>query len=296
MNREKFRQENQAIQRRYETKYFPRVKAAIQSKVDEVKGVVANRGVSEAMNYLTNQVSNTKVTTIVQAMDLEVGLRFARRQWTDLQAQKRTTRKAASVPYEIKGFGFNAAWTAWIKDFLFDFIVQKISFSVFETTKDVLFTVLNNAITNGWGVDETVKALDELPLSRTQAARIVRTEITRAANAGAMAAGSTFEFQQVKEWIAAHDTRVRGFRPEDHASHKGLDGQTVDYEDVFRDPRNGDELMFPGDPGAMAESTINCRCSVAVVAKVGEDGRLIPKRQTTTVIYPRRNRTQIVTI
>ena len=113
----------------------------------------------------------------------------------------------------------------------------------------------------------------------------MRTETTRAANTGAMAAGSTFEYEQEKEWISARDMRTRGRDPNDHANHVKLDGMVVDYEGYFVDPRNGDKLRFPGDPGGnglpntQPASTINCRCSVALVAKFGEDGRLIPKKK-----------------
>lgn len=306
MNRNQHRQETAALNRRFENKYFPKVKAAIQSKVDDVISIVKQRGAQAAKTYLDHHIENYHVTEIVKTMALDVGLRHARRQWRSLQDQRRAARKPKSLeievgehilksfaPIETKGFGFNEQWVAWIKDYLFDFIVRKITFSVFETTKDVLFTVLNKAIDGGWGIDQTVKALSDLPLPASQAARIVRTEITRAANAGVMAAGSTFPFQQTKEWISAHDPRTRDT---EHASHVLLDGQVVDYEDVFRDPINGIELIAPGDPKAGAAETVNCRCSAPLVAKVDENGRLIPKRQTTTVIYPSARRRTIITI
>jgi hypothetical protein len=76
-----------------------------------------------------------------------------------------------------------------------------------------------------------------------------------------------------------------------------LDGHRIDIEDVFIDPRNGDQLRFPGDPLASAASTINCRCSLALLAKRDANGRLIPKRKTTVVIFPnQRRQRQIVTV
>jgi len=56
-----------------------------------------------------------------------------------------------------------------------------------------------------------------------------------------------------------------------------LDGIVVDEQDYFID-EDGNALRFPGDPEAAPETTINCRCSMAVVAKVNERGRLIPKQ------------------
>lgn len=302
MNRSEYIKDNQAIQRRYERAYYPSVKKAIQFKIDQTIHVVENYGIKTAINHLNNQVENIPLTKIIQDLALTVGLRFARRNYVNLNNQKVKGKGTgfyfvANAPtVENKGFGFNEAWTNWIKNYLFDFIVTKISFKVFETTKDVLFTTLNQAIREGWGVDETVKALEALPLAKSQAARIVRTEITRAANAGTMAASSTFPYAQTKEWISTHDTRVRGFDPRDHASHLGMDGQTVNYENHFTDPRNGNELMFPGDPQAPPADTVNCRCAMAVLAKLDSNGRLIPKPKTTSVIYPTNRRRQIVTV
>jgi len=194
-------------------------------------------------------------------------------------------------------FGFNPTWTKFIVDYLNRFLIEKITFEVSRTTRDELLKVLNQAITEGWSVDETVKRIESLPFTAMQAARIVRTEVNRAANVGAKAQSSTFAFEQNKEWISAEDNRVRGLRPSDHANHVLLDGVTINEGDVFIDIRNGDRLEFPGDPRASAASTINCRCSVAYVAKRNAEGRLIPKRQTTTVIFPnQRVNRQTITI
>lgn len=274
MNREQLRQENQAIQRRYEVAYYPAVKKAVQIPVDRTIQIVKGQGIGGGLFYLHGKLENVALTDVIQGMALDVGGRFARRQWQQFQQQKRAA---------TKGFGFNTQWVDWIKKFLFDFIYTKISFSVFETTKEALIKVLNQAITEGWGVDQTVKALEQMDIAATQAARIVRTEITRAANAGVQAASRTFPYEQSKEWLSAHDSRVRGINAKDHASHIALDGTIVNYESVFVDPVNGDQLRFPGDPRASAASTINCRCSMAVVAKIGENGRLIPKRNTIAV-------------
>ncbi len=202
------------------------------------------------------------------------------------------------IDMQVKAsFGFNPTWTKFIVDYLNRFLIEKITFEVSRTTRDELLKVLNQAITEGWSIDETVKRIESLPFTKMQAARIVRTEVNRAANVGAKAQSSTFAFEQNKEWISAEDNRVRGLRPSDHANHVVLDGVTINEGDVFVDIRNGDRLEFPGDPRASAASTINCRCSVAYVAKRNAEGRLIPKRQTTTVIFPnQRVNRQIVTI
>lgn len=299
--RQKYAREAEIVQRRFENKYFNKVEKTIRAKVNEViRNIQYYGNIHDGINNLHRSVaSNTALSNTVKDLYLEVGLQFARRTWRDLQAQKRNAKGggfyiengAADRPL-LKGFGFNAQWVEFIKNYLFRFLLDKITFGVAETTREVLLNVLNQAITEGWGVNETVKHLDELPFTASQAARIVRTEITRAANTGAMAAGSTFEFEQAKEWIAAHDSRTRGgpTHDHDHANHWSLDGIVVNYDDVFHDPVNGDKLRFPGDPNASASSTVNCRCSVAVIAKRDSNNRLIPKRKTTYVQYPKENR------
>lgn len=273
MNREEHIREVIRINRRYEKKYFPLVQKAIEAQIEDVIRAVERNGISAGISKANNLVSS-QVGSIVEALYIEVGSRFAKMNWQNLQGQRRQAKKSLTT----KGFGFNADWVKYIKNYLYQHLVDKIIFKMTDYTRAVMLTVLNDAIAGGWGIDETVKALRDLPLSRTQAARIVRTEVTRAANTGTMASSESFEFEQTKEWMSAHDKRTRGVDVNDHASHIGLDGVTIDEKDYFVDPRNGDQLMFPGDPNATAASTINCRCTMAVVAKLDNNGRLIPKK------------------
>ena len=297
MNREALRSQNIVLQRRYERKYYAPVRAAIMIPIDRTIAAVERGGARSGLAYLHSTLSNTALTEVVQSLALDVGGRFARDQWSRFQAQARGAKKHFEFKGSFNGaafldpapflnlkagpFSLNESWAAWIKRFLFDFIYTKVSFSVFQTTKESLIPVLNEAISKGWNVSDTVSALEEegSQLSASQAARVVRTEITRASNAGTAAASKVFPFIQVKEWMSAHDDRVRGLSRSDHASHIGLDGTIVPEEQDFIDPRNGDHLSFPGDPRASAASTVNCRCTMAVVAKIGETGRLIPKKQ-----------------
>ena len=66
----------------------------------------------------------------------------------------------------------------------------------------------------------------------------------------------------------------------------------VDYNQPFVDPRNGVRLMQPGDPKAQgmrmdkAATVINCRCTVALVAKRDANDRLIPKTGLIKPVEP----------
>ena len=312
MNRAEYIQRFTSTNRRYEDKYLGKVHAVLVPV--GFSHAIKSGGIHAGISFLHGTIHNPQLTKVIEQMYLEVGLRYARMNET---RQRQETKSKYLVGFTFltkdgftaiethnndfviqrKRFGFNEAWTNFIKQYLQRFLIEKITFDVSTNTRDKLLSVLNQAVTEGWSIDRTVKEIDGLPFLKSQAARIVRTEVGRAANVGTKAQSETFPYEQMKEWISAHDRRVRGVDPKDHASHTGLDGTKINAGDLFKDPRNGDLLDHPGDPKASAESTINCRCTVAYTAKRDAKGRLIPKRQTTSVIFPRQNiQRQIVTV
>lgn len=284
MNRRQIQRQFATINRRYENKFFAPVKAALIP--DGLIAAIRKGGAEAGRAHLHGVVHNSALSNVIRSLYVTVGLRHAQLNYSRMRGE---TRKSHELIYETKGFGNNPIWEQFIINYLQRFLLEKITFEVATTTRDAMLEVLAQAIKEGWSIDETVKRLEDLPFTNSQAARIVRTEINRAANVGAKAQSSTFEYEQMKEWISAEDDRVRGYDPKDHASHVALDGQRINEGDVFRDPRNGDLLEFPGDSRASAASTINCRCSIAYVAKRDQNGRLIPKLQSTNVIFPNQN-------
>lgn len=278
-----FSKEYERVNRKLEAIFFPKVKSALHSITEETISQLRSGGPLAANKYLSNLMTNEKLTAIIETLYTQVGLKHARLNYSRLlRDQKKMTR----FELQQKGFGFNLVWTRYILNYLQKFLIEKITFEVTKTTRDILLSALSTATINGWSIDQIVDHIEELPFERYQAARIVRTEVNRAANVGAKAQAETSDYQQVKEWISAEDNRVRGTKPKDHASHVGLNGVTLDEGDKFKDPRNGDLLDFPGDPNASAASTINCRCAVAYTFKRDAQGNLIPKRKTTFVQYP----------
>src|SRR5688572_1731648 len=275
--------EYEKINRRFEKFFFNRVKKAIDFK--EVIAIIESKGINAAITYITNDLSNPELAKEIQRLYSVVGLRHANIITKSLKQQER------------KGFGFNEEWVRFIQKYLRLHLIEKITFNVNATTRDFLLRVLQESISEGWGVDKTVRELRESGFSDFQAARIVRTEVNTAANVGVIAAGETYDYEMQKEWISINDNRTRGVNPKDHANHIALDGTAIDFDDLFIDPRNGDRLRHPGDPKASAGSIINCRCNIGLKPKRDSRGRLIPKRRSTSVIFPNQIRQgRVITI
>lgn len=90
---------------------------------------------------------------------------------------------------------------------------------------------------------------------------IARTESLRAANAGqravieaAAAAGDLDNMIIRKTWLSTEDDRVRH-------THAQLNGQSVDGMETPFVTSKGNRIRWPQDDQAVAEETINCRCT-----------------------------------
>lgn len=276
------------INRRFEKKFMPKVQRAIHFKVKEVISNLRSGGVASARYYLQQDIGNEKLSAVIKELYTTVGRRWAQITYSRL-LQEQKQQKHIIRPMQTKGFGFNSQWTNFILNYMKEFLLDKITFQVADTTRNALLRVLAVSTAAGMSIDQTIDQLEDWPFERFQAARIVRTEINRAANVGSTAQSETSEYEQQKEWMSADDNRVRG-NPvngkKDHADHWSLDENKIDADDVFHDLRNGDRLRFPGDPQASAASTINCRCHASYTFKRDKDGNLIKKRKTTSVIFP----------
>jgi hypothetical protein len=92
-------------------------------------------------------------------------------------------------------------------------------------------------------------------------------------------AGNSSNLVMDKVWISAQDNRTRR-RPRNKFDHLHMNGVTVPYEEDFN--VSGEMLSFPGDQtnGEVRSSggnVINCRCKVALLPRLGDDGLPIRK-------------------
>lgn len=286
MNRSEIIAQYVRINRKFELQFMPVIIRAINYKVSLLRDRLKSGGIDAARNFLHTDLINERMTGAVKDLYRVVGTKHAQITYSRLKTDAGQ-----------KGFGFNNEWAAFILNYLQRHLLDKITIAINDTTRQAMLKAMDDMVTEGLGVDQMLERLKDWPYARFQAARIVRTEVNRAANVGNKAQANTSEFQQMKEWSSVHDFRTRGQHPKDHANHIALDGVKINEDDQFTDPRNGDRLDFPGDPKASAASTVNCRCQALFTLKRDINGNPIPKRQTTTVIYPgqiRRRRTIVI--
>lgn len=148
--------------------------------------------------------------------------------------------------------------------------------SVREELIEYLIKFIADGIEDGKDIRTISRELQKHVLSkgfyRWQIERIVRTETTAAANQGAIRAGESSNIIWEKEWISSKDARTRR-KPEDQFDHFDMDGVRVGKGEKF--DVQGDEIDYPGDPKGQPGNIINCRCTVAVVPKRDENGRII---------------------
>ena len=131
---------------------------------------------------------------------------------------------------------------------------------------NLIFAEISDGVNAGEDIRQIAERIDNV-LNTTASERwpnrarlIAVTEVNRAGNAGALAAG--FQNQRIegtplfKRWLDSSDRRVR-------PTHRKADGQQVPLEQPFI--VGGFPLMFPGDPTGPPEEVIGCRCSLLVV-------------------------------
>lgn len=235
-----------------ERKYIKATTLAVRDQIIGVVRALETGGVDYARSRLSSLQFSAPMGEVIQKMHREVGVMMATRTQMDLR----------KLPKQAK---------ATVEDFLqliVDYFrlynlesVQQIS----DTTRKHILDILEQGHEAGWSVDEMAKRINNQEYMAHRAATIVRTESVRAANYGVQIGAEAYEYETVKEWVAIRDDRTRH-------SHRFLNGVQRELDEPFKD-----NLAFPGDPAAEAAEVVNCRCTMAIVAKRDVNGHLIPK-------------------
>lgn len=136
--------------------------------------------------------------------------------------------------------------------------VRRRIVSIAETTRAQVVAAVQRGYDDGIGQAGIAAYVREVlaPAWPGRAEVIARTEVHGASQYGAMAAAQETGLDLRKKWISAEDAWTR-------ESHAEANGQEVGMDEAFE--VGGVMLMYPGDPNAPPEETINCRCVAAYI-------------------------------
>jgi hypothetical protein len=250
-SKQRYLRAQKQLQNRLMNKHLGPVFNSLALDLNKYSNYVYEHGIEQALNYAATPHINPTIGPVVSRL-YEDAARMAYPQTRIM--------KGSVIPI----FGFVRNVLQYFRDHLLSNVVVPIS----NTTRKHVEVALRDAITNGWGVDKTVREIKNTPLTRRHAKTIVRTESVRAMNYAQLLAADDDKYQVEKTWLAVEDGRTRVTH-----GHQGVDGEVRDLYDTFS---NG--LLHPGDPEGSAAEVINCRCTMAYTLKRTLNGRPVPKR------------------
>ena len=270
--REQYWVKFQRIRSDIEKKYINSIQESIFAQFKDFAKSIEKNGVDASISELGLNLWEKELIKVFEKMYKETVVLFGNAVYRSIKIE--ANQKAET-------FGFNAQWTKEILEFLMTQGFTLVS-NITQTTKKRLIDIATTGITEGLSVDQITKLIlddKELEYSNMRARRIVRTEVMRGSNIGAMKGAEAHGFLVDKQWISARDSRTRRI-PDDEFDHVELDGVIVPFDQPFTsEGKKGEAVvaMQPGDISAPAGFTINCRCTVGFIPKRDANGRLIMK-------------------
>jgi hypothetical protein len=157
----------------------------------------------------------------------------------------------------------NVSADTWIKiitAYLLDQGAEHVT-GIDATTVKAIAKVMVTGLQEGWSIPQIAASLtqDHPFLDFARATLIARTEVIGASNWGSLQGARRMGSPSIRKyWIPTLDGNTR----DDHVE-AGIvynDNNTIALDDSFT--VGGEELDFPGDPGASAGNICNCRCTV----------------------------------
>jgi len=258
----------------------PQVSEILKKQINGFTSLLKEKGIRAAVAYLDHLVLDADLFEVLADLHRKFTIEYATSTYKRLMVasrQKRYVKKA-----DTGAFGHSDEWNKAVEDYLNQFLLNRAVVPVTDSTKKLILAILHEAQDKGWGIDRIIQELhntQQNELNDFRARRIVRTELSIAANHGDNMVQDAVPFDVDKIWISTHDNRVRD-------SHEKMDGVTVAGDASFHVPiirkrvQIGIDLMNgPGDPEGSPENVINCRCTRAMIPKRDKNGRLIIKQQ-----------------
>jgi hypothetical protein len=262
-----------------EKKYLPKFVKLFKQQIGQFLSNVKNSNLQTAFAQLSNTTNNKELFTLLQNLYAETISKIAYPIYTELfkeQSKQFSKQKA----FQTGAMGSNEVFTAFVLEYLNQYGLTLINW-IDKTTKDTILQLITEGINSGLSTPQIADNIFNSGLTQLyRAQRIVRTESTRAANAGIMNAGRQQRFKVWKVWISMGDGRERSFGKKDNYSHLILDNTRVEEFEPFRQVGlNGVEAvaMQPGDITSPGDFTINCRCVIGFESQRDANGKLIRK-------------------
>lgn len=246
-----------------ELHFAPKFKSALKHQYNQF--IHAYRNGQSKHNALM-AISSSGIHSLLKQLYLDAGVHYGSLVYSQLPKAPKKIKRRAPI-------GFNEEMVNLINAYFTDSAGWiNIAEGITDTTRELIQVVLEVATEEGrdltWIVDELSTAED---LTRNRSRLIARTETLTATNQAGFFAATKTGLLMKKEWLNAHDARVR------HA-HAIAGGSRVDMEDYFL--VDGERLLVPGarvqenglptSPG----NVCNCRCC-AIYEAQRINGRLI---------------------
>jgi uncharacterized protein with gpF-like domain len=262
-----------------EKKYLPKFVKLFKQQIGQFLSNAKQTDLQTAYSKLANDVFNINLLVLLQNLYAECISKIAYPIYTQL-FKEQSREFARQKAFETGAIGSNEVFTAFVLEYLNQYGLTLINW-IDKTTKDTILKIITDGVNNGLSTPQIADNIFNSGLaSLSRATTIVRTESTRATNAGIMNAGRQQRFKVWKVWVSMGDDRERSFAKKDNYSHLILDNAQVEEFEPFRQiGLNGVEAvaMQPGDITSPADFTINCRCVIGFTSQRDANGKLIRK-------------------
>lgn len=269
-NKNQYLREWKAVHHSYERSQFLNFKSALDKQTNPVVDYVQRHGTSDLKSHLTVLVSAQPMQDAYLKCYTRVGTQHAG--WMYNKIDKIVGNKKSYTDIETKDLPsfFSEQWRKLMSLFYHTEAGQRIT-GVTDTTRDGIMQLLDDSqdMTLSMQASYIVDKLNDPDFNRMRALRIARTESTAAANYGAALGAENSDYQVGKQWLSVLDANTR-------PTHVQADSQLVALDEMF--VVGSEQAMFPGDLTLSAAEVINCRCCVAYIPLVGDNGLPILKR------------------
>jgi len=277
--RKSYHRQVEAKRMAIEKRYLPKFVKLFKQQIGQFLSNIKNSNLQTAFAQLSNTTNNAELFTLLQNLYAETISKIAYPIYTELYKEQ-SKQFARQKAFMTGAMGSNEVFTAFVLEYLNQYGLTLINW-IDKTTKDTILKLITDGINSGLSTPQIADNIFNSGLaSLSRANTIVRTESTRAANAGIMNAGRQQRFKVWKVWISMGDGRERSFGKKDNYSHLILDNSRVEEFEPFRQVGlNGVEAvaMQPGDITAPGDFTINCRCVIGFESQRDASGKLIRK-------------------